>query len=99
MKGKRMVYRALSVFAAIIGVILLGIAVVMELSAALVGPLGIAFGIGEWNMYDTWGTGLVNLIMHVLPGLAAAIQAVVFLIVSALLLRGATAAWRRAAVT
>ena len=96
MKGKQIVYRVLGTLVGITGLVSTGLALLMTLGAALVGPLGLAFGIGELSWYDTWRTGLINLIMHLLPGIVAAVLGLMFGGIGALLLWGATAAWRRA---
>jgi hypothetical protein len=93
-----MLYRALAALGAAAGLASGGLASLMVLSAALVGPMGLVFGIGEWGWYETWGMSLINLIMHLLPGVGAAVLAAALLAISALLLWGAMAAWRRATV-
>jgi hypothetical protein len=81
----------------IIGLLVLLLAFNMALGWAFIGPLGLAWGIGEMAWYDTWVEKGINLFYHVLPGALGWLMGAGFLMVSLLLFWAAVAVWRKGA--
>ena len=98
MTARKALCCGMSAVTLISGLLLLLLAFNMALGWAVVGPMGLAFGLGEMAWYDTWLEKGINLFWHVLPGVFGWLMGAGLLLVSLLLFWAAAAIWRKGAV-